>query len=71
MREAISLDFRKTKNECNVAIILLPCTENKASIRFPTVAKQMIATLKKSEGSLWHTQGLHFDGLGAETIIYH
>ena len=29
----------------------------------------MIATLQKFEGSLWHTQGLHFGGLRAETIF--
>lgn len=29
----------------------------------------MIATLQKSEGSLWHTQGLHFDDLGTKAII--
>lgn len=29
----------------------------------------MIATLQKSEGSLWHTQGLYFDGLRTKAII--
>ena len=31
--------------------------------------KQMIATLQKSEGSLWCAQGFHFDGLGVKKMF--
>ena len=43
--------------------------EKGGGILSSTIARQMIATLQKSEGSLWHTQELHFNDLGTKAII--
>lgn len=44
-------------------------TERYCSVALPMVAKSIMATLQKREGSLWHTQGRHFDALEVQTII--
>ena len=44
--------------------LLLPEGQEIPNVRFSTIARRMVATLQKSEGGLWHTQGAHFDCMG-------